>query len=62
MECYASKEVLSIEIFFKGIRFPLEHFLPILGILSIKFFLKVLSIKFPLKYFLLVVPFSKDQM
>ena len=47
--------------FFKGIRFPLEHFLPILGILTIKFSVKVLSIKFPLKYFLLIVPLSKDQ-
>ena len=47
--------------FFKGIRFHLEYFLPILGILTIKFSLKVLSIKFPLKYFLLIVPLSKDQ-
>ena len=60
MECYASKEVLSIEVFFKDIRFPLENFLQILGILSIKLSIKVLLIKFPLKYFILIVPLSKD--
>ena len=43
------------------IKFPLECFLLILEILSIKFPLKVLSIKFPLKYFLLVVPISKTR-
>ena len=59
MECHASKEVLSIEVFFNGTRFPLEHFLPILGLLSLKFYLKVLSIKFPLKYFLLTSPTFK---
>ena len=62
MECYASKEVLSIEVFFKSIRFPLEHFLPILILLSIKFSLKVLSIKFPLKHLLLIVPLSEEQL
>ena len=35
-----------------SIKFPLEYFLSILEILSIKFPLKVLSIKFHLKYFL----------
>ena len=61
MEYYASKEVLLIEVFFKGIRFPLKHFIPIIGILSIKFSLKVLSIKFPLNRFILMLPLSKDQ-
>ena len=42
-----------------SIRFPLECFLSILEILSIKFPLNELSIKFPLKYFLLIVPISR---
>ena len=33
MECFASKKLLLIEVFFKGIWFPLEHFLPILRLL-----------------------------
>ena len=44
-----------------SIKFPLECFLSIIEILSIKFPLKVLSIKFPLKYFF-NSPFIKDQM
>ena len=35
--------------------FHLTYFPSILGILSIKFSLKVLSIKFPLEYFLLIL-------
>ena len=44
-----------------SIKFPLECYLSILEILSIKFPLKVLSTKFPLKYFLLIVPVSKTR-
>ena len=55
------KKYYQYKFSLKGIWFPLENFLPILGILSIKFSLKVLPIKFPLKYFLLIVSLSKDQ-
>ena len=44
-----------------SIKFPLERFLSILEILSIKFPLKVLSIKIPLKCFLLIVPVAKTR-
>ena len=44
-----------------SIKFPLERFLSILEILSIKFSLKVLLIKFTLKYLLLIVPVSKTR-
>ena len=53
------KKCFSLKVL--SIKFPSEHFLSILEILSMNLSLKMLSIKFPLKYFLLTIPVSKTK-